>query len=142
LPGVVITVSHDRYFLDQVVNELLVFDGKGGIEHIFGNYSDYAEQLIAEIPKKTEKPKAQKVAKENKKTKLSYHEQKELDTIEDDITTLEEKLTEIETNIAKNSNELEQVQRFYEEQPVIEAKLEEKLERWEELSPLVESFQQ
>lgn len=141
LPGVVITISHDRYFLDQVVNELLVFDGKGGIEHIFGNYSDYAEQLIAETPKKTEKPKSQKVVKENKKTKLSYHEQKEWDTIEDDITTLEKKLTEIETNIAENSNDIEQVQRFYEEQQVIEAQLEEKMERWEELSLLVESFQ-
>src|SRR5690625_155649 len=141
LPGVVITVSHDRYFLDQVVNELLVFDGKGGIEHIFGNYSDYAEQLIAETPKKTEKPKAQKVVKENKKTKLSYHEQKEWDTIEDDITSLEEKLAEIETNIAENSNDIEQVQRFYKEQQVIEAQLEKKMERWEELSLLVESFQ-
>src|SRR5699024_6041703 len=141
LPGVVITVSHDRYFLDQVVNELLVFDGKGGIEHIFGNYSDYAEQVIAEVPKKTEKPKSQKVGKENKKTKLSYHEQKEWDTIEDDITALEENLTEIETKIAENSNDIEQVQRFYEEQQVIEAQLEEKMERWEELSLLVESFQ-
>src|SRR5699024_10858504 len=138
LPGVVITVSHDRYFLDQVVNELLVFDGKGGIEHIFVNYSNYAEQLIAETPKKTENTKAQKVVK---KTKLSYHEQKEWDTIEDDITSLEEKLAEIETNIAENSNDIEQVQRFYEEQQVIEAQLEEKMERWEELSLLVESFQ-
>src|SRR5699024_2453943 len=89
----------------------------------------------------TEKPKSQKVVKENKKTKLSYHEQKEWDTIEDDITALEENLTEIETKIAENSNDIEQVQRFYEEQQVIEAQLEEKMERWEELSLLVESFQ-
>lgn len=142
LPGVVITVSHDRYFLDQVVDELLIFDGEGYIEHMYGNYTDYANELIEKDTKTAEKPKQQKQVEEKKKTKLSYHEQKEWDTIEDDITLLEEKLEEIETKIVANSSDIEKVQDFYKEQQTLEVNLEEKMERWEELSLLVESFQQ
>lgn len=142
-PGVVLTVSHDRYFLDQVVDELLVFDGEGHIEHFYGNYSEYAEdrsekQANAEVktaPKQQSQPK--KV-----KTKLSYHEQKEWDTIEDDITMLEEKLLAIESEIVKQGSDIEQVQLLYKEQQQMEQTLEDKMERWEALSLLVESFKQ
>src|SRR5690625_5156646 len=141
-PGVVLTVSHDRYFLDQVVDELLIFDGNGGIDHMYGNYSDYSnhraeKEIIISDKNTSKKPEQQPKAK----TKLSYHEQKEWDTIEDDITQLEEKITVLETEIAEQGSDIEQVQVLYEEQQKLEATLEEKMERWEELSLLVESFQ-
>lgn len=142
-PGVVLTVSHDRYFLDQVVDELLIFDGNGEIHHMYGNYSDYAshklEQEVSIVKNTT--PKKQEHTKKTK-TKLSYHEQKEWDTIEDDITQLEEKITVLETEIVKQGSDIEQVQLLYEEQQKVEETLEAKMERWEELSLLVESFNQ
>lgn len=141
-PGVVITVSHDRYFLDQVVDELLVFDGKGAIEHIYGNYSDYITQQASKETKAMKKAAPKKQAKPKKpKTKLSYHEQKEWDTIEDDITVLEEQLVAIQADIVAQGSDIEQVQKLYEEQQAVETALEEKMERWEELSLLIESFQ-
>lgn len=141
-PGVAITVSHDRYFLDQVVDELLVFDGKGAIEHIYGNYSDYITQQASKETKAMKKAAPKKQAQPKKpKTKLSYHEQKEWDTIEDDITVLEEQLAAIEADIVAQGSDIEQVQKLYEEQQAVETALEEKMERWEELSLLIESFQ-
>lgn len=142
-PGVVITVSHDRYFLDHVVDELLIFDGEGHIEHFYGNYSDYAaSDLIkpAETIKKETPKQPSPTTKE--KTKLSYHEQKEWETIEDEITTLEEKLSTLETAIVEQGSDIEQVQRLYEEQQEVEKTLETKMERWEELSLLVEYYEQ
>ncbi len=141
-PGVVLTVSHDRYFLDQVVDVLLIFDGNGGIDHMYGNYSDYsnhrAEKEITISEKNTSKKQEQQP---KAKTKLSYHEQKEWDTIEDDITQLEEKITALEIEITEQGSDIEKVQVLYEEQQKLEETLEEKMERWEELSLLIESFQ-
>lgn len=141
-PGVVLTVSHDRYFLDQVIDELLVFNGNGQIEHVYGNYTDYMATKIEtkKIEKKQPKPKQAKRQKERKK--LSYHEQKEWETIEDEITTLEEKLDTLAAEIVEHGSDLEEVQRLYEEQQETEQLLEEKMERWEHLSLLIESFQQ
>src|SRR5699024_3198702 len=77
--------------------------------------------------KKTPRPKQQK-------KKLSYQEKKEWETIEDEITNLEEKIEEIKTEIAASGSDIEKVQRLYEEQQTIEATLDNKMERWEELS--------
>jgi len=142
-PGVVMTVSHDRYFLDQIVDKLLVFREGGQIDLFYGNYYDYALQETEKQKDKHEKPKTKQQAQQKRpKTKLSYHEQKEWDTIEDDITTLEEQLTSIEEEIVQHGSDIEQVQLLYEEQQQIEATLEEKMDRWEELSLLIESFKQ
>ena len=92
-PGVVLTVSHDRYFLDNVVDELIVFDGSERVQHFYGNYSEYADQKEPDVRKQEVKRAEKPRTKEKKvKTKLSYHEQKEWDVIEDDITQLEEEL--------------------------------------------------
>lgn len=141
-PGVVITVSHDRYFLDVVTDELLIFGNMEGIEHFYGNYSAYLEREAVEKPITT-----REVAKEPKseppktKKKLSYHEQQEWNTIEDDIMALEEQIDKLKKEINEQGSDFEKVQKLYEEQQELEETLLEKMERWEELSLLVESFE-
>src|SRR5690625_7488087 len=93
-PGVVITVSYDRYFLDRVVDRLFIFECKGKIDLFYGNYSDYlayeekqpSQQVKHQKPKKS----SEKVRKQPRK-KLSYNDQKEWNTIEDDIMRSEER---------------------------------------------------
>mgnify|MGYP001945426018 CR=1 FL=1 len=138
-PGVVITVSHDRYFLDRVVDHLLVFEGKGNVRHFFGNYSEYLEKRETQkhaAPKPVKgKPKVNK-----QKKKLSYSEQKEYDVIEDEIMELEEKIERIQQEIAEAGSDIEKVQDLYNEQQKTETLLEQKMKRWEELSLLVEEL--
>lgn len=140
-PGVVLTVSHDRYFLDNVVDELIVFDGNGGLRHFYGNYSEYATEMQADIQNKGDKKFVKPKVREKKvKKKLSYNEQKEWDVIEDEITQLEERIFQLQSDIAASGSDFEQVQELYQEQQTLEAELETKMDRWEELSLLIESF--
>lgn len=140
-PGVVITVSHDRYFLDRVVDRLLVFSGEGQIELFYGNYSEYLEQkekrAIAKKPEAKEKTTKQM---NQKRKKLSYHDKKEWDVIEDEIMELEEKIEQMKEEVANAGSNIETVQDLYQEQQSLEEKLEHKMERWEELSLLVEEM--
>src|SRR5699024_1518246 len=144
-PGVVITVSHDRYFLDKVVDELIVFEGEGKVSHFYGNYSEYADQLKTKKqsakPAKQVEQTAPKKKEKKKKTRLYYHEKKEWETIEDEIETVEERIESLQTQIAAEGSNIEAVQDLYTEQQALEEKLEEKMERWETLSLLVESFE-
>src|SRR5690625_4355047 len=107
-PGVVITVSHDRYFLDRVVDQLLVFTGTGSVSRFYGNYSEFLEQHQPDIePKQTEvKPKSAE-RPDRKKKKLSYKEQKEWNSIEDEIMELESNIDEIQAGIADAGSDLE-----------------------------------
>ncbi|MBO1001696.1 ABC-F family ATP-binding cassette domain-containing protein [Pseudogracilibacillus auburnensis] len=139
-PGVVITVSHDRYFLDRVVEELLVFNGTEKIRHFFGTYSDYIDNQQRQQKPKQEKKKVRKEGTKTKK-KLSYHEQKEWDTIEDDIMELEEKVATYKIEIDATGSDFEKLQKLYEEQQKLEAELAFKMERWEELSLIVEELE-
>ena len=91
-PGAVITVSHDRYFLDKVAERLLIFEGEGEITSYFGSIMDYLAQQAPVKEERTVKAKPQ--IKERKK-KLSYNEQKEWETIEDDIALLETKIDQL-----------------------------------------------
>ncbi|WP_026691145.1 ABC-F family ATP-binding cassette domain-containing protein [Alteribacter aurantiacus] len=144
-PGVVITVSHDRYFLDRVVDRLLVFKGDAQVERFFGHYSDYmAENKDSVKPieaqgKRDAKPETQ--AQPTKKpTKLSYKEQQEWNTIEDRIASLEEKIQSIQEGIVKAGSDSMKVQELFQEQQKTEEELEAAMERWEELSLLVEDI--
>ncbi|QHS24017.1 ABC-F family ATP-binding cassette domain-containing protein [Virgibacillus sp. MSP4-1] len=143
-PGVVITVSHDRYFLDRTVNRLLSFEENGQIRIYYGSYSEYMEvkreekqheeQRKKELHKEEKDQKPQK----QKRKKLSYNEQKEWETIEDHITELEERIEELQTEIEQAGSDVEKAQRLFEEQQETEDKLEKAMERWEELSLLME----
>lgn len=136
--GPVLTVSHDRYFLDKVANKILAFEG-GQIREFFGNYTDYLdeksfESSYEEQVAKDEKVKAEKT-KETKK-RLSYFEQKEWETIEDEIADLEAEITEIEaamTQCGSDYGQLAELQRQLDEQ---NEKLLAKYERYEYLSDL------
>lgn len=137
--GVVITVSHDRYFLDRVVDKLFIFEGEGKIRSFIGNYSEYItvqeqEQKAELKPQKKEK----KESKPKQRKKLSYKDQKEWENIEEEITRMEEKLKEIEQEIIEAGTDAEKAAELYNEQMELERELEQKLERWETLSLLVE----
>jgi ATP-binding cassette subfamily F protein uup len=141
-PGVVITVSHDRYFLDKVVDHLLAFKGNGEIKKFQGNYSDYLESESTEIVQKTDKSIKPATAdqKGQQRVKLSYKDQREWETIEDKIEELEGKIALLKTEIIEAASDSQKVQKFYEEQLKVEEQLEKTMERWEELSLLVEQI--
>ncbi|MFD2629417.1 ABC-F family ATP-binding cassette domain-containing protein [Oceanobacillus kapialis] len=138
-PGVVITVSHDRYFLDRVVDRLVVFKGNGAISEYYGNYSEYLEQ--ASEPGVTPAPKVVKEKPKQQKKKLSYNEQREWNTIEEEIMELENRVEELQAGIVEAGSDSEKVQQLFQEQEKAEAALEQKMERWEELSLMVEEFE-
>ncbi|HLS09494.1 ABC-F family ATP-binding cassette domain-containing protein [Lentibacillus sp.] len=140
-PGVVIAVSHDRYFLDRVVDHMLVFKENKPIEHFYGNYTEFLEREKAQQkqqkPKPSKKPEQQKPVR---KKKMSYHDKMEWETIEDDITELETVIENLQDKIADAGSDARKVQELYKEQQELEEKLEAKMERWEELSLLAEEL--
>ncbi|WP_088103232.1 ABC-F family ATP-binding cassette domain-containing protein [Halalkalibacter urbisdiaboli] len=141
-PGVVVTVSHDRYFLDRVVDHLLTFEGNGVVERFQGHYSDYLEKKRQEAAMRsaTEKVEKEQVKKGPRK-KLSYRDQKEWEGIEDHITELEEKLVKIEEDISSAGSDFGKIQDLMKEQQKLNDELEKTMERWEELSLLVEEME-
>ncbi|EMF0278529.1 ABC-F family ATP-binding cassette domain-containing protein [Enterococcus faecium] len=137
-PGAVITVSHDRYFLDKVADKLLVFQGNGKQELYYGNMSSYLlKQKETQQPAEKAKPKIQSKEPAEKK-KLSYMEQKEWETIEDDIAELEEKISLLQEEMNHQGDNFTRLQELQNDVSETEAQLEEKMARWEYLSEWVE----
>lgn len=135
-PGAVITVSHDRYFLDKVAEKLLIFEGSGVVTPYFGSINDYLleSKKDNELKMNTSKiPSPQSKEKPIKK-KLSYMEQKEWATIEDEIAALEEKIEELTEEMNHQGSDFTQLQKIQKEIDQTEAVLEEKMTRWEYLS--------
>lgn len=143
--GPVITVSHDRYFLDKIATKIFVAKGNGVVEEYFGNYSDYLEQT-SEIEHKEETTK--KVSKslpaktKEKAIRFSYHEQKEYETIDKTIADLEEKIGEIETQIENASTDFVLLQELVTTKEQLELDLEAAMERWVYLNEIAEQIQQ
>ncbi|MBS6560651.1 MAG: ABC-F family ATP-binding cassette domain-containing protein [Clostridiales bacterium] len=150
--GIVITVSHDRYFLDRVVNRIFSFEGNGVIRQYEGGFSDYLQKKKANErealsfkrdeksvdsteKKEWQKPKQQKL-------KFSYNEQREYDTIDEEIAKLEENIEKLEEEIAKNANHYTKLQQLMEEKEQAEQALEEKMERWVYLNDLAEKIEE
>ncbi len=139
-PGVVITVSHDRYFLDKVVEQLLVLEGDGVIESYYGNYSEFLEKQVekpvvrvsasAEKPVEEEKPK---------KKRMSYKEKLEWESIDSDIEHAEKRLEEIAVEMGKTGSDFEKAQALMEEENALNEKLEYLIERWSYLSEIAEN---
>lgn len=146
--GTVITVSHDRYFLDKVCNKLLVFKGNGIVEAFVGNYSEYEEQLTLEDKKisddssKKNKIKNNEdiVEKSNKTLKFSYKEKREYEQIESIIEDVEMELDEVNKNISLCGSDYIKLQEFLDKKSQLEAKLEELMNRWEYLSNLADKI--
>jgi ABC transport system ATP-binding/permease protein len=138
-PGVVITVSHDRYFLDRAVSQLLVFREKGGnIERYYGSYSEWLEEEAHQPYKPEENIEDKPVKEKTKRKKLSYKDQQEWNSIEEDISKLEEKIEQLDEKITATGADFDKAKEFYEEKQETEKRLEKKMERWEELSLLIE----
>jgi ATP-binding cassette subfamily F protein uup len=157
-PGAVITVSHDRYFLDRTVDHLFAFEGNGTIRRFNGNYSEYLEEHKIELEQQTNhkndrqetNSKDQSNLKSNYTTnnteatipkKLSFKEQKEWDEIESRIATLEGKINQTKLHIQNAGSDLEKVQKYYFEEQSLTDKLEQAMERWTILSELVEAIE-
>jgi len=135
-PGAVITVSHDRYFLDKVAEKLLIFEGQGTIVNYFGSINDYLATPVKEVvvkPKEAPKP----IEKKEKK-KLSYMEKKEWETIEDEIAELEEAIEQLTEEMNHQGADFTRLQTLQNEINEKEATLEFKMDRWAYLSELAE----
>ena len=138
--GCVIVVSHDRYFMDKVVDHLLVFKGQGDIRDFPGNYSDYREWKLvrAEHEKETAKPtekKPQRV-RTNDKRRLTFKERKELEALEQEIADLEVEKKELEAALCSGNLSVDELTEKSKRLPVLEDELDEKSMRWLELSEI------
>ena len=147
--GIVITVSHDRYFLDNVVDRIFEFDGTGHLKQYEGGYTDYVEakqrENRAEKTESTEKKTSgKKEWKQNQPTKLkfTYMEQREYETIDEDIASLEEKIEQLDADMMKYATNSVKLSEITAEKEEIEQKLEEKMERWVYLNDLAERIEE
>lgn len=143
--GAVIAVSHDRYFLDKTASEIFEFKD-GQCTRFNGNYSDYAEKVSAEQTVSDSKPKKKHEKRERnstgeRKARFSFREQREYDTIDSDIASLEEQIAETEKEIVKNASDYVKLQELSELKESLESKLEEKMERWVYLNELAERIE-
>ena len=154
--GIVITVSHDRYFLDRVVRRIFAFEGEGRVTQYEGGYTDYQAAFAEKYPegmlpagmgtgkkssdrnegkKTTEKPKGEK------KLRFSFKEQREWDTIEDTIAAVEEKIADLDAQIEKSASNYTKLNELMEEKRIQEQLLEEKMERWMILNDLAKQIE-
>ena len=160
-PGIVITVSHDRYFLDNVVDRIFEFDGNGHLQQYEGGYTDYLETKQKRTSQETSESgnalfgksgkgkseegssKSSRDWKQNRKTKLkfSYKEQKEFETIDDDIAQLEDGIAALEAEILTNATNPGKLNELMKEKEKAEHALEEKMNRWVYLNDLAEKIE-
>lgn len=146
--GPVITVSHDRYFLDKIADKIFAFEGDGNIEISFGDYTDYSEkkkQTIEDTASETAKASLKdkdksSEAKPKAKTKFSYKEQQEFDTIDEKIEQTETKLAQIKIDMEKNAADFVKLAELTKEEERLNSSLEELMERWAYLNELAEEL--
>lgn len=144
--GIVITVSHDRYFLDKIVKRIFAFED-GILKQYEGNYADYKEkqkekELVSAEQKEIEKTKGNSwKKKENDIPKFTYAEKKEYETIEQEIEQLEEKLSKIQTEMENAASDYGKLNELLQEKEIIERELEHKMERWEHLTQLADEIE-
>lgn len=142
--GAVIAISHDRYFLDKMADEIWELDGNGTVNRYNGNYSDYLEKIQQNV-NMAEKPKKQTEKKERtfngkRKLKFSFKEQREFETIDNDIAELEQQIADTENEISKCSSDYVKLQELSEIKEVLENQLAEKMDRWVYLNDLAEKI--
>lgn len=138
--GCVIVVSHDRYFMDKVVDHLLVFNGQGDIRDFPGNYSDYREWKQAKLNREKEesKPKEEKIQKVrlNEKRRMTFKERKEFEQLEKKIAALEEEKKAIEDSLCSGELSVDELTEKSKRLPLLNDELDEKTMRWLELSEI------
>ena len=141
-PGPILAVSHDRFFLDKLAESIFEVRGDGEIHRFTGNWTDWqAKRRAEEAPSpKAEKPKPAAERPRERKLKFTFKEQREFDTIEDDIAALEASIGALEAQMAACGSDYVKLQELTEEQAREKAALEEKLERWVYLTELAEKI--
>lgn len=153
--GIVITVSHDRYFLERLVKRIFAFEENGHLQQYEGGYLDYIRAREERHPKQlsgnSQTTKKQETEKSNnskekpnysqKKLKFSYKEQREYETIDDEIALLEGKIEQLDMEIMKNATNSVKLRELMEEKETAEAQLEEKMDRWVYLNDLAEQIE-
>ena len=136
--GAVITVSHDRCFLDRVVNRIFALEGDGYAKQYEGGYTDYLEKKTADTapaqPKKTGGTKEWDKGK--RKLKMTYNEQREWETIDEDIAKLEEKIAQLEKEMEQNASSYSKLEELGSEKEKLEDELNQKMDRWVYLTEL------
>lgn len=145
--GCLIVVSHDRYFMDKVVDHLLVFNGQGDIRDFPGNYTQYREwkdlhaQHEKELEKKTAKPQERRSTrtKPEGKRRLTFKERKELEQLESEIAALEEEKTQLEQALCTGTLSVEELTEKSKRLPILTEEIDSKTNRWLELSEIEES---
>ena len=131
--GCLIVISHDRYFMDKVVDHLLVFKGNGELKDFPGNYTDYREWKETQEQKATAEKRN---TSDNTRRRLSFKEKKELEQLEMEIAALEEEKKTIETNLCSGTLSIEELTLQSKRLPGINENLDEKTLRWLELSEI------
>ena len=160
--GIVIAVSHDRYFLDRVARRIFAFEEDGKISQYEGNYTDYVNRLaeLGKVPaghifdgkntsaasgegaEKADRSNSMDTWKKERKLKFSYKEQREYETIEDDIAALEQKIEELDQETLKYSSDFVKLNEIAKEKEQTELLLDAKMERWEYLEDLAQKIEQ
>ena len=145
-PGAVVTVSHDRYFLDKMVNRIFSFEGNGKIKQYEGGYTDYKiqhdkEEINIPVEKVVKQEKKQEVEKPKKLMKMTYKDQREFDTINERIEGIELKIAEIDDKISQCGSDYVKLQELTEEKENFEKELEEAMDRWVYLNELNEEIE-
>lgn len=153
-PGIVITVSHDRYFLDRVVSRIFAYEGEGKITQYEGGFTDYKLALeekgiepYSNIQTASKQKEVSQAALEYKnkprqaKLKFTYAEQKEYETIDEEIAKLEEKIEALEAESEKEASNYTRLNEIMKEKEEAEKQLEEKMERWVYLNDLAEQIE-
>ena len=154
--GIVIAVSHDRYFLNRIADRILAFEGNGVLTQYEGDYTTYLKKAgergigLTENPENTGNPNlkekkssdSRSTWKNNreKKLKFTYQEQKEFETIDEEIASMEEKIADIETEMASVASQYSRLQELAEKKEELEKQLEMKMERWVYLNDLAEQI--
>ena len=148
-PGIVITVSHDRYFLDRVVNRIFAFEGDGRVQQYEGGYTDYQNACLKRSEAEGGQPGGGQEGKTEVRTngktqrtrgpqklKFSYKEQRDYETIEGEMADLEERISSLEQEIQASAHDFVKLNQLMAEKEETEAALEEKMERWMYLEEL------
>jgi ATP-binding cassette subfamily F protein uup len=139
--GPILTVSHDRFFLDKLADTIFEVKGNGQVEQFTGNWTDWsAKRKMEEAPTKQEKTKALQDRPKEKKLKFSYKEEREFSTIEEDIAALEEKIEENQNLQAEAGSDYVRLQELQDQLADLEAQLSYKEERWMYLTELKEKI--
>ena len=148
--GIVVTVSHDRYFLDNVADRIFEFSGNGTLTQYEGGYTDYVQargQAVPDVKAGAGSDRKAEAGKEkdwkkprSTKLKFSYKEQREYETIDEDIAALEEKIEKLDADIMANATNSVKLKELMEEKDRVQEELDEKMERWVYLTELAEKI--